>query len=188
MTLHALLRRHKHVKQVVAMSNMDLQLFYRLLTLACVQLGCTLPLVTYTMILNFMGDNVYYPWNGFADLHFGFDRIRQFPYELWSPTCSFCTQSEWYSIACGIVFFLLLGLTRDARSRYSRVLGLSKLSPINSQNKQGSRLRWDFWCYRRRMQESRASSASAASRFCDGTIDSNQSLTFFNQAQAVEIV
>lgn len=122
-TLFTLLRRHRHVRQVLLMANMDLQLFYRLVALAAAELFCTTPLIIFVFVNNIR--KAYYPWKGFADLHIGFDRVRQWPYELWITQGAF-QQLQWFQIGCGVLFFLLLGLTHEARSRYKRWLGLSR--------------------------------------------------------------
>ncbi|KAK7692308.1 hypothetical protein QCA50_003933 [Cerrena zonata] len=146
-TLHTLLRRHRHVRQVLRMANMDLQLFYRLVAMAVVELCCTLPLVLFVFVNNMRG--AYYPWKGLADLHLGFERVRQFPYEMWVAESAF-QQSLWYQIGCGLLFFLLLGFTQDSRARYKRWLGLSRFFPDDQSRKPsttgGKRL--PFFCFR----------------------------------------
>ena len=109
------------------MANMDLQLFYRLVALALTELCCTIPLILFVFITNFR-DGAYYPWKGFADLHSGFSRVRQWPYGYWVTMGAF-QQTQWYQIGCGLLFFLLLGLTQDARSRYKRWTGMSRFFP-----------------------------------------------------------
>lgn len=122
-TLLALRKRQKDIRQVLSMANTDKQFYYRLVTMACVELGCTLPLVTFDQI-----KTGYYPWRGFADLHLDFQRIDQYPYEVWSSEGDNGLElTQWYQIGCGLVYFLLFGLTRDARSRYKKMFGLSKI-------------------------------------------------------------
>ncbi|KAK7691868.1 hypothetical protein QCA50_005272 [Cerrena zonata] len=123
-TLLALRRRQKEIKEVLFAANIDKQLYYRLVAMACVEISCTLPLVTYLVV---GARTEYYPWKGFADLHYKFSRIDQYPYALWAAFPGAAQVTQWFQIGCGLVYFLLLGLTRDARSRYAKMLGLSKL-------------------------------------------------------------
>lgn len=164
------------------MSNMDLQLFHRLIAMACVELLCTIPLVTYTLVISLTVNPGYYPWNGFDDLHLVFDRMPQFPYTLWANDCFLCTQTQWFQIGCGIVFFLLLGLTREARARYVRMFGLSRLFPENN----GTSRSW--FCLRRKTKQSGPLVTTIQfNHSSTSTMDSNQSLTYHN-SKTEEIV
>ena len=123
----ALWRRHSAVHKAVSASRIDTQLFYRLVSMAVIETCCTLPLVTYLVVTEAKG---YYPWKGFADLHLGFTRVDQWPYGIWSLSGSRRRDiPEWFQIGCGILFFLLLGLTRDQRSRYKRMFGFLHILP-----------------------------------------------------------
>lgn len=124
-TLHALFRRHRHIRQVLLMSNMSIGLFYRLAACAIIECCCTLPLVTFNLIENLP---TYSPWQGLSKLHTDLDTIHQWPYGVWSSSGP-AQVTEWYQIGCGIIFFLLLGINQDARSRYKRWLGLSRIFP-----------------------------------------------------------
>ena len=126
-TLHAVFRRHRHIRQVLLMSrsSMNPHLFYRLAACAIIESCCTLPLVVFGLI---RAIPAYTPWEGLVKLHSGISEIRQFSYGTWSSSGP-AQVTEWYQIGCGIIFFLLLGLNRDARSRYKQWLGLSTIFP-----------------------------------------------------------
>lgn len=104
---------------------MNLHLFYRLAACSIVESCCTLPLATFVFVRNF---SAYTPWEGLEELHSNIGEVRQWPYNLWVSGGP-AQMTEWYQIGCGIIFFLLLGLNRDARSYYKRWLGLSNLFP-----------------------------------------------------------
>lgn len=72
-----------------------------------------------------------YPWRGFADLHFHFDRVRQYPVEVWTGFRGiqpYFEQSEWFVIGCAIIYFLLFGLAEEARIHYTS--GYNKIARL----------------------------------------------------------
>ncbi|KAK7679654.1 hypothetical protein QCA50_017366 [Cerrena zonata] len=177
-TIIALLRRHKDIKKVLTMTKMDLQLFHRLVAMAIVEMMGTVPLVTYVIVSAAPG---YYPWNGFADLHLDFNRIDQFPYGLWSVIYKGYRPDTivWFQIGCGLLFFGLLGLTRDACSRYKRMFGLSKLFTDSNEKSDGAPSSREprslvFWHPRSNPEESNATFATISSRWSLAEISSTK--------------
>ena len=119
----------------------------------------------------------YYPWNGFADLHFEYDRVVGLPYGLWSSSTA-PRVSQWFQIGCGLVFFLLLGLTHDARSRYARILGLSRVFPtLNSRVVSTPHTRWRFRARRSRGPEMSTSFDIRFNTFPSSTVTSGQTVS-----------
>ncbi|KAI0078435.1 STE3-domain-containing protein [Panus rudis PR-1116 ss-1] len=115
-TLRGLYRRHRMIDGVLSDVGVSTDRYYRLLIMAILEPSCTIPISIYNLVLSVQ---YYYPWRGFADLHFGFDRVDQFPYELWTAQQSNAPlREEWYQTGCALVFFLIFGTTREAFKRY----------------------------------------------------------------------
>ncbi|KAI0791954.1 pheromone A receptor-domain-containing protein [Abortiporus biennis] len=66
-----------------------------------------------------------YPWRSFANLHFDFDRVDQYPTDLWltSPWQQFVVEwQSWISIALGLYFFAVFGFSMEAMKHYEKVV------------------------------------------------------------------
>ncbi|CAL1697569.1 unnamed protein product [Somion occarium] len=114
-TLYAVIKRHQQIKDLFsAVSEVSLHQYYRLLAMATVEMCCTTPLSVFDLVDL---SQIYYPWRGFQDLHSNFDRVGQYPYELWATDLGHI-RSQWYQIGCAFIFFVLFGFSAEARNRY----------------------------------------------------------------------
>ncbi|KAI0078467.1 fungal pheromone STE3G-protein-coupled receptor, partial [Panus rudis PR-1116 ss-1] len=107
-TLRALLIRHQEITTIISSSNLNVYYFYRLVAMAFIEMICDVPLGVFNLVVTLRD---YYPWKGFNDLHFRFDRVDQFPYELWSSLSSAPLMANWYHIGCALIFFGLFSFT-----------------------------------------------------------------------------
>ena len=114
---------------------MDLKLYHRLVAMALTEMCFTLPMVTYLTAIS-----TYYPWKGFEDLHYLFNRIDQFPYGEWSTIGKNRPDVfEWMEVGCGLIFFLLLGFTPSLnRSLYVKFFQMFKPFCITRSKREGS--------------------------------------------------
>ena len=88
------------------------------MSLAAIEAICTVPLSVYILV-----DNIRYlrPYRGWADLHWGFSRVDQFPSMLWrlSPHLVFGLElTRWSSVICAFIFFAFFGFTDECREPY----------------------------------------------------------------------
>lgn len=80
-------------------------------------MSCTVPLCAVLNYLN-VAKIPMYPYKGLADLHLGFGRSRPYPLGVWFllPGLAWGFEmAEWLFIGCALVFFLIFGLTEEAR-------------------------------------------------------------------------
>ncbi|KAI0791964.1 pheromone A receptor-domain-containing protein [Abortiporus biennis] len=104
-------------------SNLSAARYYRLIVLCAGEVLCTIPLGIFIVVFDIR--HVYYPWRGFADLHSGFDRVDQYPTDLWltSPWSQFNVEwQSWISIALGLYFFAVFGFSTEAMKHYEKVV------------------------------------------------------------------
>lgn len=95
--------------------------YFRLMALAVTDIIFTLPLSIYEVVSN-TGHGAVAPWRGWADAHFGFDRVNQYPAAVWraDPTRSIPLQlTRWITPLCALVFFAYFGFAEEARKNYS---------------------------------------------------------------------
>lgn len=119
-TLRVLYNRRSKFKAVLLKNyRIKFHQYCRLILLSVVEITLTIPLATYILVRNITQVPIY-TWKGLVDLHYHFGRIDQYPIDIWtqSPAKRQTEIDEWLIIACAIVFFLLFGLTEEARIRY----------------------------------------------------------------------
>ena len=93
--------------------------YLRLMLFSSLDVLFLLPISFY--LLYIQSEQLMYPWNGLADLHYGFSAVGQVPFEVWRSTRSRrsvvlalpCT-----SIAACFVFFAFFGLAKESRDHY----------------------------------------------------------------------
>ena len=113
--------------------------YYRILALGLLDVLLTLPI----SILGITVDAVQEPidfWPGWAAGHADWSEIAQAPASLWQSIfwVNFTIRwDEWINTAFALVFFLLFGLTGEARAGYRRafwaVAGLFRIKPSSGQ-------------------------------------------------------
>lgn len=94
--------------------------YFRLMTLATVELLFTTPLSAYAIYLNATA-NTLQPWKGFADAHFDYSQIGQFPAVQWRAEHGNVVSLElfrWGLPFCALVFFAFFGFADEARKHY----------------------------------------------------------------------
>ncbi|KAL4244411.1 G-protein coupled receptor 4 family protein [Abortiporus biennis] len=119
------MRRREITKLLIAATDTNLSAarYYRLIVLCAGEVLCTIPLGIFIVVFDIR--HVYYPWRGFADLHSGFDRVDQYPTDLWltSPWSQFNVEwQSWISIALGLYFFAVFGFSTEAMKHYEKVV------------------------------------------------------------------
>lgn len=94
--------------------------------MAVLEISCTIPLSLMNIFWNYIKNPYIYPYKGLADLHLNFGRVRQYPLEIWVAEFSGVVASfeiqQWLFIGCSIVYFLIFGLTDEARRHYVSAL------------------------------------------------------------------
>jgi len=92
------------------------------MALATIELVCTIPFATYFIIINASGGQVF-PYKGWADLHFHWSFVGQFPAELWrlDRKAEIALElTRWLVVVCAFVFFAFFGFADEARRQYRR--------------------------------------------------------------------
>lgn len=125
LTLRAFTRRRRVLKSLMeSNTSFTYDRYLRLIAICIIQISTVVPLCTYFIIHNLTTTPIY-EWRGFADLHYHFNRIEQYPMALWTlnPTVQGDFETnEWTTIACALVYFAVFGFTSDARKRYVSAL------------------------------------------------------------------
>jgi hypothetical protein len=120
MTLTLFLRRRKQFNDLLSFSDISYNRYTRLMILCCLEILCTIPLNIYLIVFERIIVPSYH-YIGMEDLHWEFSRIGQVPAVLWLLTPDAIqrfTMQQWLTIACGLVFFGLFGLSEEARTHY----------------------------------------------------------------------
>lgn len=120
LSLRAFRVRQTQFKELLS-SNASLtqNRYFRLMALATTELICTLPLSIYIVVLNIQ--NGISPYLGWDDLHFGFSRVDQIPFVIWSLDHGLVVAlqlARWLVVACALVFFIFFGFAEEARKHY----------------------------------------------------------------------
>jgi pheromone a factor receptor len=95
---------------------------FRLIALATMELLCTTPISTYGININ-ITDNPLEPWKGFAEAHFNYSRVGQYPFVTWrlnSLTIISTELTRCSLVFCAFSFFAFFGLGNDARKNYRK--------------------------------------------------------------------
>ncbi|KAI0791955.1 pheromone A receptor-domain-containing protein [Abortiporus biennis] len=124
-TLALLLHRRREIARLLATANSNLSpsRYFRLIVLCTGEILCTVPLAIYVMVVDIR--HSYYPWKGFADLHYDFDRVGQYPTDLWLKTPqqqSYVEWQTWIIITLGLYFFAIFGFSGEAFKHYGKVI------------------------------------------------------------------
>nr|AVI69658.1 pheromone receptor [Cyclocybe aegerita] len=121
LTLRAFMRRRAQFSQFLS-SNASLTVnrYFRLMSLATIELLFNLPITTYGLYLNITGRPIY-PWKSWSDIHFDWYTIDTFPAALWRSSTLMVVNlelSRWSMIFCALVFFGFFGFAEEARKNY----------------------------------------------------------------------
>ncbi|TCD61605.1 a-factor receptor [Steccherinum ochraceum] len=119
-TVIILSRRRRMIKKLLTPNkHLNMDRYLRLLIMAYLELLCTIPMSIYVLVFN--STQAIYEYRGLTDLHLGFDRVRQYPYEEWSASRMALVsirQMSWTFVAMAFLLFALFGFTQEARNHY----------------------------------------------------------------------
>lgn len=113
-------RRAQFAQYLAANSSLTANRYFRLMALAGIELLFNIPINAYGLYLNITASPIY-PWLGWADAHFDWYQIDQYPAVLWrSSTRTVVTfeLSRWAVVFCGLLFFAFFGFADEARKQY----------------------------------------------------------------------
>ncbi|KAF9522496.1 pheromone B alpha 1 receptor [Crepidotus variabilis] len=121
-------------------SNLTSNRYFRLMCLAGIEALCTVPFGIYALYLNAAGG--MHKWKGFADTHWGFHRVDQYPAIMWRANREMENAHElsrWFIFICAVIFFAFFGFADEAKKNYrsaiqtvSQHLGISTFSSTSS--------------------------------------------------------
>lgn len=122
LSLRSLLARQAQFKEFISSnSGLTSSRYFRLMALATTELVFTIPLGIYELYSNAAGGALE-PWEGWANTHFDFSRVDQYPAIVWMSDSKLAVPlqlSRWIIPACAFVFFAFFGFAEEARKRYS---------------------------------------------------------------------
>ena len=109
----------------VSNANIDRQSYYRLLGLGLFDLLVTLPNSVLFLVIDLLErKDSFVFWPGWRAVHADFSSIPVATYESWSSHGIWCIffvkWSQWVNPLYAVVFFVLFGLSSQARERYQR--------------------------------------------------------------------
>ena len=101
-------------------SSLTANRYFRLMALATVELLCTTPMSAYAIYLNVTAGPLR-PWKGFADAHFNYSQVDQYPAVEWRMDYLSVVSlelSRWSLVFCAFAFFGFFGFAEEARKHY----------------------------------------------------------------------
>ncbi|KAG2131868.1 GPCR fungal pheromone mating factor [Suillus cothurnatus] len=107
------MRRRTQFSDVLkSRTSLSVNRYFRLIAPATMELLCTTPISAYGIYIN-IADNPLQPWKGFADAHFNYSRVGQYPSVTWrlnSLTIVSTELTRWSLVFYAFSFFAFLGL------------------------------------------------------------------------------
>ncbi|KAJ7585807.1 pheromone A receptor-domain-containing protein [Mycena floridula] len=120
MSIRAFSKRRAQFNELLSSTNnLNSNRYFRLMCLAGIDALFTVPLATWAMVNNIQSG--VSPWKGWADTHWGYSAVHQFPAIIWQnvphsgPGLEI---SRWFFILCALVFFAFFGFADEARKNY----------------------------------------------------------------------
>lgn len=120
LTIRQLAKRRSEYNAMLSGAGVNSSRYLRLMALAGIDVICTTPLSAYLSIYENAAFGVN-PWLGWADTHWGFNAIGQYPTFVWraNPTFQLSVElSRWSPFICAVVFFAFFGFAQEARKHY----------------------------------------------------------------------
>jgi len=119
LTIRAFMGRRKEFGNLVAAnSNFTYSCYWRLVALASVDFCFTIPMALWSIIVNGAILEVY-SWISWADTHWGYSVIRQYPRISTHPVIIYSIETtRWSAVLCAFVFFGFFGFADEARKNY----------------------------------------------------------------------
>jgi pheromone a factor receptor len=96
--------------------------YFRLMALSATEMLGSVPLGTYIIVAN--AEEGVTPWKSWADTHYHYSTVNQFPGFIWKnqpDTASSLEMFRWSLVACGFIFFAFFGFADEARQHYRLV-------------------------------------------------------------------
>lgn len=129
LTLRAFLKRRAQFNQFLSCNaSLNASRYFRLMTLATIELCCTTPTALYGMWLN-LEDSKVQPWISWADTHWHYSKVDQYPALLWRMDRIGAIGFEltrWAPVACAFIFFGIFGFADEARRHYRYAFGSAR--------------------------------------------------------------
>lgn len=129
-------RRTQFTQFASSNTSLTMSRYFRLMALATVEVMFTTPISAYGIYLNVVA-NPLQPWKGFADAHFNYSKVLQFPSIQWRMSMTKVVSlelSRWSLVFCAFVFFAFFGFADEARKHYRMaywtVMRLFGVSPV----------------------------------------------------------
>ncbi|KAJ7455421.1 pheromone A receptor-domain-containing protein [Mycena latifolia] len=121
LTIRAFMKRRAQFNQFLS-SNAALTAnrYFRLMALATIELAFNTPISSYGLYLNVTQSPIQ-PWVSWANTHFDFGTIDQWPAFLWradQKTVVAVELSRWAQVFCAFIFFAFFGFAAEARKHY----------------------------------------------------------------------
>ncbi|KAA1466857.1 STE3-like pheromone receptor [Dentipellis sp. KUC8613] len=124
LTLRSFLHRRASFSDLLSSNTpLNVNRYFRLMALACIEMACTIPISAYSIYINTDGVELE-PWKSWADTHFDFGRVDLIPSAVWRTEKAFEVSvelSRWLYPACAFLFFALFGFASEARRHYCMV-------------------------------------------------------------------
>ncbi|KAH9837843.1 putative fungal pheromoneG-protein-coupled receptor [Rhodofomes roseus] len=121
LSLHSLLKRQAQFKQFLSSgAGLTPSRYYRLMALSMTEILFTTPFGAYEIYSAVTGSSMQ-PWLGWANTHYNFSRVVQYPAIVWmsNPQLAIPLQlSRWIIVGCAFIFFAFFGFAEEARRRY----------------------------------------------------------------------
>ncbi|KAL4252070.1 G-protein coupled receptor 4 family protein [Abortiporus biennis] len=119
-TLRTLIISRKKIQESVSsIGDLSMSCYIRLMVMTLVEILFTIPLSTWRFVV--VLQTPIYPWKGLADLHEGFERVRQFPLELWisdESAVRSIVYLQYATIVIGLIFFFVFGFSKESKDYY----------------------------------------------------------------------
>lgn len=119
LTIRAFLTRRKQFRDLITSnSNLTYSRYWRLVALASIDFCFTIPLATWGFVGPMLWSEVR-PWVSWADTHWGYSRVFQFPKVLIPSVVAVSLETtRWAAVLCAFVFFAFFGFADEARKNY----------------------------------------------------------------------
>ncbi|KAF5384602.1 hypothetical protein D9757_007452 [Collybiopsis confluens] len=115
------LRKRKELSKSVPSSAFTYDRYIPIVTLAFLEMACTTPIATCALIFNI--ELGLEPWISWDYVHGYFDYIEMIPSPVWKSqdlVRNAIETERWVTASFGIIIFLFLGTTKEARRQYWR--------------------------------------------------------------------
>jgi pheromone a factor receptor len=120
-TIRAFMQRRKQFRDLLsATGNLTYSRYQRLMALASVDFCLTIPMALWAIIATATWTEVR-PWVSWADTHWGYSRVFQFPRVLTNQRPILVVSLEttrWAAVLCAFIFFGFFGFADEAKKNY----------------------------------------------------------------------